>query len=817
MPESPPPGDSSGYQTPASPSLSINAQARNLKAKKANQEQKEKAKETGRQDERAPGGMLALRPENAGILSEDVRKQAEKIEKNNALHDARVIALSESGFNTKESIEALKATKEDGLESTQRAANWLRAVSTTPMINMAKAIGKVQQTQSYQKGQLAAQGQRSQYGPRVCDLVTKFPGIKQVCIDIQQAHDMNDFGHASTLSGSIKTLYKSLVERKLHHQHKATEEVCQAVCEDCAKCRENHNKQRQDVDQEMLRIAARDAITAPKPWDIGDSKRDKTLRRGFCGTCNRGSLNAQPGERFDARHWLYYCIDCKQGWHEHCEGFKQLQEWIDEKGKNGFLCIPCHLKRHRREEAKAEATLVHSPRQTSKWDLQAPAKKRKDTEWDKQVKGAASGGSAAVDHRPERRRGTTPNEPITQPTTTTDSSAGSQIATSQLLSALATSTNVKINPYIMWDEAGAVTVKGKGKIETGSSAAAWEWFKKTNIPIRDTAKALKGNLGPLTSAISNTMQLALAGSMLNEPEVQPQPNMTEAQINAWVESDAKFSWFPLMSDELLIKLMNRLNASINPEPFFRLIMPVDTPSFKDGDIYYPVDEFQKHCDKWISDMNALVAAGWQQGSSNLREVFLASIANCSTIHDQAKREVHTDVNRLIAALRKWILIKNNEVASQKAAKAALKVKEGGQAKAPAEEKEEGLTAKKVKALFTQFTKEQAKTGAQAQGGNRVPPPPLTPSGEEGKKWQCPRCGNEWPDDGVRRIRCREIECAYEEHKDCNRGGKPWPKGLKPLTWKGYGEAYPPKQQAYFNRKDAQSKGGYAGGDRRRKP
>ena len=203
----------------------------------------------------------------------------------------------------------------------------------------------------------------------------------------------------------------------------------------------------------------------------------------------------------------------------------------------------------------------------------------------------------------------------------------------------------------------------------------------------------------------------------------------------------------------------------------------------------------------------------------MREVFLASIENCSTIHDQAKREVHTDVNRLIAALRKWILIKNNEVASQKAAKAALKVKEGGQAKATAEEKEEGLTAKKVRALFTQFTKEQAKTGAQAQGGSRAPPPPppITPSGEEGKKWQCPRCGNEWPDDGVRRIRCREIECAYEEHKDCNRGGKPWPKGLKPLTWKGYGEPYPPKQQAYFNRKDAQSKGGYTGGDRRRKP
>ena len=458
-PLSPPPGDSSGYNTPASPSISVIA--RNLKAKKANEEKKEKAKETGRQDERAPGGMLAPRLAIAGILAEDVRKQAEKIEKNNAMHDARVIALSESGFNTKESIEALKATKEDGLESTQRAANWLRAVSTTPMINMAKAIGKVQQTQGYQKGQLAAQGQRSQYGPRVCDLVTKAPAIKQMCIDIQHVHDMNDFGHASTLSGSLKTLYKSLVDRKLHHQHKATEEICQAVCEDCAKCRENHAKQRQDVEQEMRRIAAREAITAPKPWDIGDSKRDKTLRRGFCSTCNRGSMNAQPGEKWDARHWLYYCMDCKQGWHEHCAGFKQLKEWTDEKGKDGFLCIPCHLKRHRREEARHEATLVHSPRQmTSKWDQEAPARKpRKATKWDDE--GSASGGGGAARERQlGRRRGATPDEPTTQPNTNTDSSAGSQNATIQLLGAHATSTNVKLNPYIMWEEACAVTVKG---------------------------------------------------------------------------------------------------------------------------------------------------------------------------------------------------------------------------------------------------------------------------------------------------------------------------------------------------------------------
>ena len=811
--KSPPPGDSSGYATPASPSLSINAQARHLKAMKTSKDLKEKAKEAGRQDERAAGGMLSRKPENAVLLSEDLRKNAERVEANNALHDERVIALIVSGFNPKESIEALKKTKEGGMESTQRAAEWLRVVSSTPLSNMSKAIGKAQQVQSHHQGQLAAQGQRSQYGPRVCDLVTRVPQIKQMCIDIQSVHDKNDFGHASTLSGSIKTLWKTLVDRKLHHNHKATEEICQAVCEDCVKCKENHAKQRREVQQEEDKLLLQAHIHAPKPWAIGDSRRDHKLRRTTCSTCKLGKRTPLPGKAKDSGFWLYFCMDCDQGWHEQCEGFNQLEEWVDEEGNSGFLCVPCHLQRYKRKNTRAEATLVHSsPKTTSKWDQPPSAKKRKQTGWDKEKSNddiVSGRGAALSERRPERRRGKSSETPKPDIITISDSSAGSLNATSQLLdtSASTTSTNVKINPYIMWEEAGAVTVKGKGKIETGTSAAAWEWFKKTNIPIRDTAKALKGNLGPLTNAISHTIQLALAGSMLNEPEVHPEPNMTETQINIWVEKDTTFSWFKLMSDELLIKIMNRLNASVNPEPFFRLIMPLDTPSFKDGDIYYPVTEFQTHCDKWISDMNALVAAGWQPGTSNLKEVFLASIANCSTIHDQAKREVHTDVNRLIAALRKWILIKNNEVASQKAAKAALKQKEGGQAKAPADEKEEGLTAKRVKALFTQFTKEQAKIG---------PPPTKAATPEEGKRWQCQQCGNDWPDDGIRRVRCRDIECAYVEHKDCNKKGKPWPNGLKPLSWRGYGQPYPPKQQAYFDRKDAHLMGGNPGGYKRKR-
>jgi hypothetical protein len=42
--------------------------------------------------------------------------------------------------------------------------------------------------------------------------------------------------------------------------------------------------------------------------------------------------------------------------------------------------------------------------------------------------------------------------------------------------------------------------------------------------------------------------------------------------------------------------------------------------------------------------------------------------------------------------------------------------------------------------------------------------------------------------------------VYSEHKDFNKSTK-YPKGAKPLSWKAYGEPYPPKQQAFFDKRD----------------
>jgi rubrerythrin len=354
----------------------------------------------------------------------------------------------------------------------------------------------------------------------------------------------------------------------------------------------------------------------------------------------------------------------------------------------------------------------------------------------------------------------------------------------------ATNTNVKISNYVMWDES---TGAGKPKqgTETGSGVQAWAWFKRTNIPIRDAAVNMKGGLGLLAAyAITHNMQITLAAGMLNEPEVHPRPNMTESEINEWVKKDMEFKWFKTLPDEVFIKVMNRLYASVNPAPFFRLVIAADIPELKDGDLYYPVEEFQAHCDKWISTLSTLIKGGWAEGTTDLREVFLASISTCTLVHNQAKREKTEDVLRLIATLKKWIIVQDNDIQSAKAAKLAIKSKVKAKEATTPEETDKSFE-KRVKALFTQM--QGQKSEPKEQKASDTP------------EWQCNECGNKWQDTKARPHRCKK-ECIYSEHKDANKTGKPYPKGVPALSWKAYGQAYPAKQQAFFDRRDAALKG-----------
>ena len=744
------------------------------------------------------------------------RKTLEQaIAENNAMHDERVIRLISSGFLPRESIEALAATKVGGFESTKRSLEHLRVKSGTPMSAMSKAVGECHQRINKLTNAVAATGPAMStkadaiFGPSLSDFVSSNRKAEDLAGRAQQLHDRSAFGHLSCPARAAINL-KEIVRQGSDAELRDTKwlgAICLAVCEDCSKCAANKAKKRDRDESDRAKLLSSFPTQAPgpaaEPWTRSDAKHDRTLPRLHCFVCS----NKQPQDR-SGNNWLYHCDKCHQAAHEECE---RLTEWIENSGRSTFLCKRCLRENqaaldveHRRptrdwtnsryiggggpagsgltspnRHPPTAGATGSIPRRSQATPPGSPAEismisPRASSQWDsRQGDEITSLLQKLVDNCPNSG---------TKDASTLNTSANSSAATGL---AGASNTNVKINNYVMWEETSAG--RPKPGIETGSGVAAWAWFKRTNIPIRDAAVNMRGGLGLLAAnAISHNMQITLAAGMLNEAEVQPEQNMTEREIDLWVKRDREFTWFKTLPDAILIKVMDRLSASVNPAPFFRLVIAAEIPTMKDGDLYYPVTEFNSHADKWISTLSDLIKGGWQEGSTNLKQVFLASICTCQLVYDQAKREMHEDVLRLIATLKKWIVVQDNEIQSARAAKASIKNKH--KASEPAQPDSDKNFEKRVRALFTSMN-----------GSAQQQETPKLSAAHTGPMWQCQSCGNEWRDDPAKPPRCKR-ECVYSEHKDFNKSTK-YPKGANPLSWKAYGEPYPPKQQAFFDKRD----------------
>jgi hypothetical protein len=70
----------------------------------------------------------------------DLEKASARLGENQERHDDRVKAIVNSGYNLEETIIALRATKEFGMESTKRAGEYLRRNSKTPIPSIEKRL-----------------------------------------------------------------------------------------------------------------------------------------------------------------------------------------------------------------------------------------------------------------------------------------------------------------------------------------------------------------------------------------------------------------------------------------------------------------------------------------------------------------------------------------------------------------------------------------------------------------------------------------------------------------------------------------------------
>jgi hypothetical protein len=723
--------------------------------------------------------------------------EASKLRANLMAHDERVQAIVKSGYNLGETIAALKATKNlGGFESTERASSYLRKNSLTPLSSITTAIGAVQ-SQVHQLSRASMQATEEDlncFGPELCDLIDELPRVAKQAVFIKRLHDMQILKHLSSCAKAADALRVQVFQHPEYRDCQYLGRICLAVCKDCEKCTANRRKFEQKETEAQLVLAKVNGVAAlpPRAYNLEDSHFDHSLSKTWCRVCTQG-------ERFDipAGDCLLFCDSCNRGTHDACE---RLTEYYDQNQDSHYLCTICQrypprglvrvdLARPRSAPTRNRRVLQQQPN---------PAKTRRVSRWDEEIPSPTSyrptfpdGGQSLLE-RYGRERCALPiteaaNDSLTShPANVTDLGTGTESAAAAKKEA--SRTNIKIQPYVMWNEKKSSTTKqskaNQINIECGSGAAQWLWFKKTNIPIRDAAIALESNLGPLAAnAISAEMRRSLAGSMVNEPEVQPTANMTSEEIDEWLAKDPLFKWFETLKDEILITVLDRIYGVKSHEPFTRLRME-GHKSVKDGELYYPVTEFTDHADTWINMLLQLQQGGWNSANLNLREVFLASIQSCSLVHDEAKNSKLQNVHRLIAELKKWIVTKDNEISSAKAAKQSIMAQTSGQKNTTPKDGEQ-TEVQKVLALFTQ----QLAAGGGAKKDDQDRP-----------TFDCNICGNKYPEGGKYPPRCKKA-CVYAEHKDSNKTGKPWSKGKPSLTWKNYGEAYPPGAQAYFAAQD----------------
>ena len=636
-------------------------------------------------------------------------------------------------------------------------------------------------------------------------MIDSLPQVSKQAVFIKRLHDMQVLKHLSSCAKSADALRLQIFQHPEYKNCEYLGKICLAVCKDCEKCtsnREKAQKKEWEAQQALAKVNGKLNPLPPRGYALSDSIVDPSITPSWCRVC-------QLGERLDIEDGtnLLHCDACNRGTHDACE---VLAEYLDADSSSFFLCTVCQRypqkglrpvdpRKPRAAPTRQRRAVQISPakemsRRPSRWDEDSPLH-NVPSSYERQIQkghslleryGKESNGRCEQAATDAHTTLTSLSESTRADGNMTIDPRGAVIPASDV-----SRTNIKILPYVVWNEKKSVLAKQNKPsthVEMGSGAVQWVWFKKTNLPLRDAARAMGSSLGPLAAnAISAEMQRALAGSMVNEPEVQPEKDMSSEEIDAWLTKDHLFTWFAHLKDETLITVLDRIYGVKSHEPFMRLRIANEIQKVKEGEVYYPVSEFTDHADNWLNMLLQLQQNGWVTTNVDLREVFLASIHTCTLVHDEAKSSRLQNVHRLIAELKKWVVRKDNEIQSAKAARiSVMGATKPASTKDDEKSSHKELTAgeRKVLALFTQQL---------ASGG--------TKKDEDDKPtFDCNICGNKYPEGGKYPARCKKA-CVYGEHKDANKTGK-YPKGKAPLTWKNYGEPYPPGAQAYFAAQDS---------------
>ena len=735
--------------------------------------------------------------------------------------------LVQKGWTLDEAGSALEATKQGGVYSSTRADVHLKAVSDRERL---AAITKANElTASAQDEQLSISEDSS-----LARVLSKNSDAVDIIVKLKTTHaQMKARGAhtAYTAVGACNLVQLPSIQSDQRLARKGPlflGQVALAVCEDCGRCKEQRDKmEAEHRERERARVAKEEAEAKKKklqeekeeekrkkalnkPLSLNfrssDSKRDVTLPRSLCA-------NPSCGKGYDAGKWLYFCGNCKRGYHETHTEFTLVRAL---NGDEHFSCQACTDRRERAGQhgpGPAQMQVIGSDIENHKAPCHQEA--ADDRDQSEEIAHPSSGnvteprGGAVLPPVSPNSRMAPPTPPASDrgnsgsrrestplssteaypPTTVQkelDFSSGNTIATGEKVKG----PTVQMKEYLVWDaipKDWKPTLKGGIPQENpthGWGKAAYQNWRRKNIGLRDTHVAGSAARGPLCRAISPEIKTLVGTHLLLSPQKVSRfwtewnsERSEDENVKTWCEVDPLFSWVDKLDDKTLLQLLDPHFGVEKADTFLaRKFVPELPACNPNGDINYHSLDFMRWSIEWQSDLTELQRTG---GSSlagiDLRQTLLNALQGCSLLHKHASVLQAPSAIMLVAMIRKWTAEKDAETSARMQERATLldQKASGGGAAAPA------------KALHSSA---QGRDTPKSPSFKTPPSANLKICGRYDELYKCEGCGNVWK--STRVVPCSP-NCRYEEHPEFNKDWKTKPYSRRMfLTWKDFRERFP---------------------------
>ena len=177
------------------------------------------------------------------------------------------------------------------MESTERASEYLRKFSKTPIQKLTTALGAVQEKMmsGLQKEIIRfSQSDLESFGPALSDLAEEHPGCTKQAVYVKRLHDLQQLKHLSSCAKAAEALRRQMAAHTtIHAEYRDPEfpgRICVSVCKDCEKCTANrakHEAKEADALKAIAEIGVRRQREEKRTYALEDRPIDHSKPRSF--------------------------------------------------------------------------------------------------------------------------------------------------------------------------------------------------------------------------------------------------------------------------------------------------------------------------------------------------------------------------------------------------------------------------------------------------------------------------------------------------------------------------------------------------------